>query len=98
MTVRAQFASRLSARQCFRGLLAAVALSCVAFGQQATEAQPFQQSALQQQALKELVQRAGEETSRFVEQFSDVKCTEQVTQEKLNPKGKVEARQESTYD
>ena len=98
MTVRAQFASRLSARQCFRGLVAVVALSCVAFAQQATQAQPFQQSALQQQALKALVERAGEETSRFVEQFSDVKCTEQVTQEKLNPKGKVEARQESTFD
>ncbi|HTM40271.1 MAG TPA: hypothetical protein VL177_05145 [Terriglobales bacterium] len=79
-------------------MVAAVALSCVAFAQQPTQTQPFQQAALQQQALKELVQRAGEETSRFLEQFSDVKCTEQVTQEKLDTKGRVEARQESTFD
>ena len=98
MTARAQFQSWFSAKQRLRGLAAAVALTGVAFAQQQAQPQPFQESVLQQQALKALVERAGEEVSRFLEQFSDVKCTERVTQEKLDAKGKVEARQESTFD
>ncbi len=98
MTAGAKFQSWFGVSQLVRALLAAVLMSCVAFAQQPAQPQPFQQSALQQQALKALVERAGQETSRFLEQFSDVKCTELVTQEKLDTKGKVEARQESTYD
>jgi hypothetical protein len=98
VTARAQFQGWFSTKQRLRGLVAAVALTGVAFAQQQAQPQPFQQSALQQQALKALVERTGEETSRFLEQFSDVKCTERVTQEKLDAKGKVEARQESTFD
>jgi hypothetical protein len=72
-------------------------LSAVAFAQQ-MRPQPFEQQALQGQTLKALVEHTGQETAHFLEQFSDVKCTEVVTQEKLDPKGKVEARQESTFD
>ena len=49
-------------------------------------------------SLQELLDRASDQVSRFVEQFSDVKCTEQVVQEKFKTDGKVELKQESTYD
>ena len=39
-----------------------------------------------------------EQVSDSLEQFSDVKCTEQVTQEKLGKEDKVELKEESTYD
>ena len=48
--------------------------------------------------LDQLLARTGKQMSAFLEQFSDVKCTEQVTQEKLGENGKVEARERSTYD
>ena len=37
-------------------------------------------------------------TSEFLDQFSDVKCTEHVRQEKLNKDEKVELKEDSTYD
>ncbi|HKU22455.1 MAG TPA: hypothetical protein VJQ50_15675 [Terriglobales bacterium] len=77
--------------------LMALVLSSVAFAQQ-MRPQPFEQHVLQDQMLKALVERTGLETAHFLERFSDVKCTELVTQEKLDGKGKVEARQESTFD
>jgi hypothetical protein len=98
VTARTQFQGWFSTKQRLRGLVAVVSLTGVAFAQQQAQPQPFQESALQQQALKALVERAGEGASRFLEQFSDVKCTERVTQEKLDAKGRVEARQESTFD
>ena len=79
-------------------MMTVLLLSAAMLGQQPARPQPFDPSALQQQALKALLERTGEQTSRFLEQFSDVKCTELVTQEKLDAKGKVEARQESTFD
>lgn len=93
---RTQFAPRLGRR--LRVPIAALALSCASFAQQPTQAQPFGQAALQQQALKVLLERAGEHSARFLEQFLEVKCTELVTQEKLDAKGKVQARQESAFD
>jgi hypothetical protein len=48
--------------------------------------------------LDDLLSRASQQASAFLEQFSDVKCTEQVKQEKLNKDGKVERNAESTYD
>ena len=36
--------------------------------------------------------------SALLDQFSDVKCTERVTQEKLGKNGKVEYKEDSTYD
>ena len=48
--------------------------------------------------LNELLARALNQQSAFLEQFSDVKCTEQVRQEKLGKDDKVELNEESTYD
>ena len=79
-------------------MMTVLLLSAAMLGRQPARPQPFDPAALQQQALKALLERTGEQTSRFLEQFSDVKCTELVTQEKLDAKGKVEARQESTFD
>ena len=48
--------------------------------------------------LEDLIGRANDQVSRFVELFSDVKCTEHVTQEKFRADGKIELKEESTYD
>jgi hypothetical protein len=48
--------------------------------------------------LDEMIGRANDQVSKFVEQFSDVKCTEHVVQEKFKSDGKLELKEESTYD
>jgi hypothetical protein len=48
--------------------------------------------------LQDLLSRSGKHVSGFLELFSDVKCIEQVRQEKLGENNKVEAKEESTYD
>ena len=48
--------------------------------------------------LEDMIGRANDQVSKFVEQFSDVKCTEHVTQEKLRADGKIELKEDSTYD
>ena len=48
--------------------------------------------------LGDLLTRSGKQVSGFLDLFSDVKCIEQVRQEKLGEKGKVELKEESTYD
>ena len=48
--------------------------------------------------LANLLNRAGDQTSAFVDQFSDVKCTEHVRQEKLGKDDKVALKEESSYD
>lgn len=50
------------------------------------------------QRLNDLLERTAGQTSVFLDQFSDVKCTEQVRQEKLGKDNKVELKEESTYD
>lgn len=50
------------------------------------------------QRLNDLLARTTNQTSGFLDQFSDVKCTEQVRQEKLGKDDKVEVKEESTYD
>jgi hypothetical protein len=50
------------------------------------------------QKLNDLLARTADQTSGFLEQFSDVKCTEQVRQEKLGKDNKVELKEDSTYD
>jgi hypothetical protein len=55
-------------------------------------------SAAAETPLQELIGRANDQVARFVEQFSDVKCTEHVVQEKFKADGKVELKEESTYD
>ena len=48
--------------------------------------------------LDGLLGRTSQQVSKFLEQFSDVKCTEKVTQEKLGKEDKLELKEESTYD
>ena len=48
--------------------------------------------------LQDLLARAGKHVSGFLDLFSDVKCIEQVKQEKLGENNKVQAKEESTYD
>jgi hypothetical protein len=48
--------------------------------------------------LNSVLERTAEQTSVFLSQFSDVKCTEQVRQEKLGKDNKVELKEESSYD
>ena len=48
--------------------------------------------------LNDVISRTSEQVTGFLDQFSDVKCTEHVLQEKLRADGAVELREESTYD
>lgn len=48
--------------------------------------------------LDDLLALTTQQVSGFVEQFSEVKCTEHVLQEKLGENNKVERKAESTYD
>lgn len=50
------------------------------------------------QRLDDLLTRTANQTSVFLDQFSDVKCTEQVRQEKLGKDDKVQLKEDSTYD
>src|SRR6201987_1442367 len=50
------------------------------------------------QRLNGILERTAGQTSVFLDQFSDVKCTEQVRQEKLGKDNKVELKEDSTYD
>ena len=50
------------------------------------------------QRLNDLLARAADQTAGFLDQFSDVKCTELVRQEKLGKDDKVMLKEESTYD
>ena len=48
--------------------------------------------------LEDLLERTANQTTVFLDQFSDVKCTEQVRQEKLGKDNKVELKEDSSYD
>jgi hypothetical protein len=48
--------------------------------------------------LEKILDRASQRVSDFLDQFSNVKCVEQVTQAKLKPNGKVELEEQSTFD
>ena len=50
------------------------------------------------QRLDDLLTRTANQTSVFLDQFSDVKCTELVRQEKLGKDDKVQIKEDSTYD
>ena len=59
-----------------------------------------QPAAPEAERLRSLLQRTGDEMTSYVEKFSDVKCTELVTQEKFknDNSSKVELKEQSTYD
>lgn len=52
----------------------------------------------QSMEFQKLLDRTGREVTAFLDQVSDVRCTEQVTQQKLNHKGKQEYSEVGTYD
>jgi hypothetical protein len=83
------------ATQCGRNatvfILAVIVLAELAFAA-TTPASP------ETQKLSDLLTRTADQTSLFLDQFSDVKCTEQVRQEKLGKDDKVELKEDSTYD
>jgi hypothetical protein len=55
-------------------------------------------SAQAQPGLGPLLERTAKAVSVFVDELSEVKCTEQVRQEKLGKEGKLELTEDSTYD
>lgn len=84
MTRKTQFARTLFVLTVLSAVMAGVAV-----GQ--TPANPDVQ-------LNVVLSRASAQVAGFLDQFSDVKCTEQVEQIKLSQDGKVELKRESTYD
>jgi hypothetical protein len=50
------------------------------------------------QKLTSLLNRTGDQTAAFLDQFSDVKCTEHVVQQKLGKEDRVELKEDSSYD
>jgi hypothetical protein len=52
----------------------------------------------EQTSLDEILARTSKQVTSFVDQFSSVKCTEHVTQEKLAKNNKVERKADSTFD
>jgi hypothetical protein len=56
------------------------------------------QSLAQEPARAVLLSKAAAQTGSFLGHLSEVRCTEQVTQQKLAPSGKVESQQGSTFD
>jgi hypothetical protein len=72
----------------FNYLLLAVITMCLSGRMVATETDP----------THDLLDRTSTQISKFLDQFSDTKCTEQVTQEKFKPNGKVEYKEQSTFD
>lgn len=52
----------------------------------------------QAQTPPDVIALARQNVATFIDLFSEVKCTELVSQEKLTPKGKVEYREQSRYD
>ncbi len=73
-----------------REAIAVVALAAVAFA--GTGDPPDAQT------LDQILARTGTQMSAFLDEFSDVKCTEQVRQEKLGKDDKVVRKEDSTYD
>jgi hypothetical protein len=79
---------KLAIRSACMTVLAASAFGLAAAGGGSPEAQK----------LNDLLARTADQTSIFLDQFSDVKCTEQVQQEKLGKDNKVELNEQSTFD
>jgi hypothetical protein len=52
----------------------------------------------QTDSFDKVLDRTSRRVSEFLDEFSNVKCIEQVTQEKFKADGKVEIEQQSTYD
>jgi hypothetical protein len=80
----------------FRDCLRFALLVSLLFTRVLASAEPS--SDLNHDPLDKILDRVTQRVSGFLDLFSDVKCTEQVTQEKFKPNGKVELEEQSTYD
>lgn len=69
-----------------------LALSCLLISDTGRSAEPTSRS------LDQLLDRTGGAVSKFLDQLSQVKCTERVSQAKLGKSGKSEYTENSTYD
>lgn len=74
-----------------RGAAVLVLLSALCFAASNATSQDAQK-------LNDLLSRTSLQTAAFLDQFSDVKCTEQVRQEKLGKDDKIQLKEDSTYD
>jgi hypothetical protein len=83
--------NKLIAREAAAVILAVIVLTGLGFTS-ASSASP------EAQKLNDLLTRTSNQTSIFLDQFSDVKCTEQVRQEKLGKDNRVELKEDSTFD
>jgi hypothetical protein len=79
-------------RNCLRSALLVLLLLSSALAGAQSSAVP------NDEPFDKILNRVTERVSNFLDLFSDVKCTEQVTQEKFKPNGKVELEEQSTYD
>ena len=59
---------------------------------------PSAPATTQNDHLHELLERTSTQVSKFLDQFSDAKCTEQVIQEKFKQNGKLEYKEQSIFD
>lgn len=75
---------------CWFGMLILPVLSGVCFA----DAEPAGTNV----TLDDVLSRTATQVSGFLDQFSDVKCTEQVEQEKFGTDGKIELKRDSAYD
>lgn len=77
------------------GQITLVVLLCTAVGLSGDRP-----AAPEAERLQGLLQRLGDAMTAYVEKFSDVKCTEMVTQQKFknDTSNKVELKEQSTYD
>jgi len=82
-------------RQCGRSAAVFVLQAVLLTGLSIGETSPASPEA---QRLGDLLARTANQTAGFLDQFSDVKCTEKVRQEKLGKDDKVELKEDSTYD
>jgi len=69
-----------------------LALACLLISDTGRSAEPTSRS------LDQLLDRTGGVVSKFLDQLSQVKCTEQVSQAKLGKSGKSEYTENSTFD
>jgi hypothetical protein len=67
--------------------LMGLALSSAGFG-----------ASTEQQNFADLLARISDQTTAFLDQFSDVKCTERLRQQKLNKDNTIAMMEDSTYD
>lgn len=73
-------------------------LMALAFSLATLPASPARPAVADPDSLDQLLVRAGVKVTQFLNQLADVRCNEDVDQEKLTPKGKTEERVQSSFE